>query len=203
MKNLIIIIVVLLQGIAAVLRADDARFRFQRMEGCTGIPTQISDGKGKITTVVLAKDSDPAAMAILRALISQQGVWGSFAPTKDPRGITWDQGIVLIGSFISETKRTPYVLHGADPEPYKEFKVNGITIEFPFARFVETNEASVDSPLVVEFHLELRSLIPKGLVVNGKHLDLRKYESKSKCDQGNTDNDSQPGRQHTSGVKPK
>ena len=192
MKSLFII-AILLQGVAATLKADDSRFRFHRMEGVTGIPTEVSDEKGTITTVVLSKDSDPAAMAILNALIGQQGVWGSLAPEKDPRGVTWDQGIVLMGAFASVIKRTPDQPNAAAPEPYREFKISGINIEFPFARWVETDKADpVDTPYVVEFHLELRSLIPNGIIVDGKSLDLKKYESKSKSEQGVAPNRSLP-----------
>lgn len=185
MKSLILMLT-LVHGTVAMLGADESRFRFHRLEGATTVhPYEVADEKGKVTTVVLSRDSDAASMAILNALIRQQGIWGSLALMKDSRGITWDQGIVLIGSFVSEPKRPPYIPNGAAEGPYREFKITKINVEFPFARWVETDKDDpVDTPSVVEFHLELRSLIPSGIILDGKPLDLRNYETKSKSEQG-------------------
>lgn len=180
------LVIAWLQCCAAIVSASDSRFRFHRLEGATTVhPYEVADADGRVTTIVLSKDSDAASVAILTALIGQKGIWGSLAPEKDPRGITWDQGIILIGSFVSEPMRVPHIPNGAAEGPYREFKVNKINIEFPFARWVETDEDDpVDTPYVVEFHLELRSLIPKGVTLEGKSIDLRGYETKSKSEQG-------------------
>lgn len=185
MKTLLLILT-LVHGTVAMLGADESRFRFHRLEGATTVhPYEVADEKGKVTAVVLSKDSDAASMAILNALIRQQGIWGSHALKKDSRGITWDQGIVLIGSFVSEPKRLPHVPNGAAEGPYREFKVIKINVEFPFARWVETDKNDpVDTPYVVEFHLELRSLIPSGIILEGKPIDLRNYETRSNSEQG-------------------
>ena len=182
----VLLLIAWLQCTVAMAFAGDARFRFHRLEGATTVhPYEVADAEGKNTTIVLSKDSDAASVAILNALIGQQGIWGSLAPKKDPRGITWDQGIILIGSFVSEPKRLPQIPNGAAEGPYREFKINKINIEFPFARWVETDENDpVDTPYVVEFHLELRSLIPQGILLEGKAIDLRSYETKSKSEQG-------------------
>ncbi len=182
----VLLLLAWLQCTVAMAFADDARFRFHRLEGATTVhPYEVANAEGKNTTIVLSKDSDAASVAILNALIGQQGIWGSLAPKKDPQGITWDQGIILIGSFVPEPKRLPEVPNGAAEGPYQEFKINKINIEFPFARWVETDENDpVDTPYVVEFHLELRSLIPKGILLEGKAIDLRSYETKSKSEQG-------------------
>jgi len=159
MKNLLIV-VALLHIMIVMLKAEDSHFRFYYIEGATtNYPDSVVDEKGKRTTVELSRDSDPASMAILRALINQRGIWGSAAPKKDPRGITWDQGIILIGSFVSEPIQPPIIPDGAADGPYREFKISKINIELPFARWVETDKNDpVDTPYVVEFHLELRSL---------------------------------------------
>lgn len=185
----------LLLGGAMALQADEARFLFRRLEGATTrFPYEIADGNGKVTTVILTEDSDPASLAILKALIRQRGVWGTFAPEKDPRGITSAQGIVLTGSFTSEPMMPASIPNGAADGPYRDFKVSGIQVEFPFVRWVETDkEDPVDTPVVAEFHFELRSLIPSGVSVNGVPVDLRKYESKSKSAQGGSASRLKPG----------
>jgi len=191
MKNFIIT-VALFQTFTFGLLAEDLRYRFHCMQGTTGIPTQVSDAQGKVTTVKLAKDSDPASSALLDALIGQQGIWGSLKPDKDARGVTWDQGIVLIGRFSSEAMTTEGGANKAAQEPYREFKISGISIELPFARWVETDKTDpIDTPYVLEFHFELRSLIPSALLVEGKPLNLKQYESKSKSEQG-ADGDAEP-----------
>jgi len=170
----------------AMLKAEDSRFRFYYIEGATtNYPDSVVDEKGKRTTIELSDGSDPASVAILKALINQNGIWGSAAPKKDSRGITWDQGIILIGSFASEPIQPPRIPNGASDGPYRKFKISKINIELPFARWVETDKKDrINSPYVVEFHLELRSLIPKGIVIDGQSLNLKSYEAQSKSEQG-------------------
>lgn len=185
----VFIVIVLLQSMIVMLKAEDSHFRFYYIEGATtNYPDSVVDEKGERTTVKLSKDSDPGSVAILSALINQRGIWGSAAPKKDPRGITWDQGIILIGSFVSEPIQPPTIPDGAADGPYRAFKISKINIELPFARWVETDKKDpVDTPYVVEFHLELRSLIPEGIFIDGRALDLRNYEAKSKSEQGGAD----------------
>ena len=185
MKNLFIV-VALLQSMAAMLEAQESRFRFHYLEGATtSYPDRVVDEQGKSTTVELSEDSDPSSVSILKALINQRGIWGSVAPKKDPRGFTWDQGIILIGSFVSAPIQPQLVPDGAYEGPYQKFKISKIEVEFPFARWVETDkEDPVGTPYVVEFHLELRSLIPRGIMMNGAQLNLRDYEVESKSEQG-------------------
>lgn len=179
-------VIAFLHSMVALLNADDSRFRFYYIEGATtNYPDIVVDEKGVRTSVELSKDSDPASVAILNALIKQPGIWGSAAPEKDSRGITSDQGIVLIGSFVSEQIQPPSIPNGAADGPYRKFKITKINVEFPFARWVATDkEDPVDTPYIVEFHFELRSLIPKGILLDGKAIDLRTYEAKSKSEQG-------------------
>ena len=184
--KILFVVIAFLHSMAALLYADDSRFRFYYIEGATtNYPDYVVDDMGVHTSVELSKDSDPASLAILNALISQPGIWGSAEPEKDPRGITSDQGIVLIGSFVSEPIQPPVIPNGAADGPYRKFKITKINVEFPFARWVATDkEDPVDTPYVVEFHFELRSLIPKGISLDGKAIDLRSYEAKSKSEHG-------------------
>ena len=170
-----ILTVLILQSLVLLFQANANEFRFHMMEGCTGIPSTVLDQNGKITTIRFSKDSDSDAVATLNALISQDNIWGTYAPQKDTRGVTWDQGIILSGSFTSAVKKTPYIPNGSSLESFREFKLTGIKIKFPFAVWKETTE-DLYPPMILELHFELRSLIPKGLVVNGKSLDLAKYE---------------------------
>ncbi len=58
--------------------------------------------------------------------------------------------------------------------PDREFRVNKIEVDFLFARWVETDQNDlVDTPYVAEFHFELRSRIPSGIILEGKPIDLR------------------------------
>ena len=185
MKKLFIVLA-LLQSMAAMLKAQESRFRFHYIEGATtSYPDRVVDEKGVSTTVELSEDSDPASLAILKALINQRGIWGSVAPKKDSRGFTWDQGVILIGSFVSAPIQPEAVQDGAHEGQYRKFEFSRIEVEFPFARWVETDkEDPVGTPYVVEFHLELRSLIPKGIEIAGRQLTLRSYEVESRSEQG-------------------
>lgn len=170
---------------AAACHAEDAQFRFHRAAGVTGLACEVSDGAGKRTTIKFADESNPKAQFLLDSLLSNEGVWGALSPEVDPRGVTWDQGIILIGDLSSEEKTTPYIEHGAAQEPYREFKLSGIQVQMPFAQWIQTDkEDPISSPYVVIYHLSLESLFPKGLSYEGVPLDLRGYETKSKSEQG-------------------
>src|SRR5688572_11383971 len=114
---------------AAACHAEDAQFRFHRAVGVTGLACEVSDGAGKRTTIKFVDESNPKAQFLLDSLLSNEGVWGALSPEVDPRGITWDQGIILIGGFSSEEKITPYIENGAAQEPYRDFKLSGIKVQ--------------------------------------------------------------------------
>jgi hypothetical protein len=184
MKTLLLSIFVA-QISAAFCHAEDAQFRFNRAVGVSGLACEVSDGEGKRTTIKFSDESNTKAKFLLDSLLSNEGVWGALSPEVDPRGITWDQGIILIGKFSSEEKITPYIENGAAQEPYREFKLSGIQVQMPFAQWIQTDkEDPISSPYVVIYHLSLESLFPKGLSYEGVPLELRGYETKSKSEQG-------------------
>ena len=74
------------------------RFRFQRGEGITGIPTWVYDEKGLETTIRFSKDSNSQARFILDSLLELEGIWGSAKAKKDMRGIIHDQACLLYTS---------------------------------------------------------------------------------------------------------
>ena len=163
----------------------EGKFRFERGEGVTGIPTWVYDEKGVETTIRFSKNSNSQAMFVLDSLLSLEGVWGSAKAKRDTRGITYDQAIFLIGEFVTEERLTPKVVNGPSQQLYREFRVSKIEIGIPFSQWIQRDKDDpISSPYAVLFHLSVESIFPKGLSYEGGALDLRALGSKLDSEQG-------------------
>ena len=171
MKTKHLLLLVLLSLITC--RAGAGEFRFVHME-TTGLCNSLHTGNEKETTVVITKDSDAEAVAVLNALLDKQ-IYGTKA-VQDHLGAKWEQAIILIGEFASETKRTESGPNTAAAEDYRDFRITGIKVLFPMSRFeVAAGGNPIDGPMIIETHFSFISLFPHGVALNGNPVDLSKH----------------------------
>jgi len=154
-------------------------FRYHHMDGVTGLGNVVVDSKGKETTIIISKDSDPEALAVLDAFQDAE-----LCGTKKPeliRGAHFDQHLILVGEFTSDMKRTENVKNGAGSEPYRDFKVTGFKAVFPFCRFVTAPKGNeIDGPFLMETHFGFDTLFPNGISIDKKLIDLERHSVKPK-----------------------
>jgi len=150
-----------------------AEFRFFHNDSTTGICNTLYDAKGMRTDIVITKDSAPEPRAVLNALLDKY-IFGTRGwESRD--GMKWQQGIILLGEFASPTRYT----RSRSPEKYREFRLTGIKVAFPMTRFVDAaGVESIDPPMVMETYFGFDSLFPRGIMVNGKRLELNKFSAK-------------------------
>ena len=171
MKTKNLLLLMLFSFIAGQVGAGE--FRFVHEES-TGLCNSVSAGNEKATTIVITKDSDAEAVALLGALLDKQ-IYGTKG-VQDHRGAKWEQAIVLVGEFASETKRTEGGPNTAVPEDYRDFRITGIKVLFPVSRFeLAAGGNPIDGPMIIETHFSFTSLFPHGVALNGKPIDLSKY----------------------------
>ena len=157
-------------------------FRFQCVGEVTGLCDSVRDNAGKKTTIKITKDSDPESLAVFLALQRRQ-IYGTEG-VEDHQGAKWEQGIILVGDFASETKRTKGGPTMAPPENYREFRMTGIKVLFPVSRFeVAAGGNVIDGPMIIETHFGFDSLFPQGVALNGKPFDLAKHVAKRSASQ--------------------
>ena len=148
-------------------------FRFVHEE-TTGLCNSVHTGHEKGTTIVITKDSDAEAVALLGALLDKQ-IYGTKG-IKDHHGAKWEQALVLIGEFTSETKRTQGGPNTAGSEDYRDFRITGLKVLFPVSRFeVAAGGNPIDGAMIIETHFSFVSLFPRGVALNGKPIDLSKH----------------------------
>ncbi len=148
-------------------------FRFIHRE-TTGLCNSVHAQNGQETTIVITKDSDAKSVALFGALLERQ-IHGTNG-VESHRGAKWEQGIVLIGEFTSETQRTEGGPNTAAPENYRDFRITGIKVLFPVSRFeVAAGGNPIDGPMILETHFSFASLFPHGVALNGKVIDLSKH----------------------------
>ena len=153
--------------------AGAGEFRFVHVE-TTGLCNSVHTGNEKETTIVITKDSDAEAVALLGALLDKQ-IYGTKG-VQDHQGAKWEQAIVLIGEFASETKRTESGPNTAAPEDYRDFRITGLKVLFPVSRFeVAGGGNPIDGPMIIETHFSFVSLFPRGVALNGKPINLSKH----------------------------
>ena len=120
--------------------ASADEFRYRHLDGVTGLGNVVADSKGKETTIMISNDSDAKSLAVLDAFLDAQ-MYGNEKP-RTIRGAYFDQHLILVGEFTSDEKRTKYVQNGATPEPYRDFRVTGFKVVFPFYRFITAPKAT-------------------------------------------------------------
>ncbi len=154
-------------------------FRYRHLDGVTGLGNVVVDSKGKETTIIISKDSDEKSLSVLDAFQDVQ-MWGTEKP-RTIRGAYFDQHLILLGEFTSDEKRTNYVENGAVPEPYRDFKVTGFKVVFPFYRFVTAPKGNeIDGPFLIEVHFGFDTLFPDGINFDKKPIDLQNHSVKAK-----------------------
>ena len=158
------------------LQARAGEFRFVHKE-TTGLCNSVQTGSDKETTIVITKDSNAEAVALFRALLDKQ-IYGTKG-VEDHQGAKWEQGVILMGEFTSETKRTKGGPTTAGSQDYRDFRITGIKVLFPVSRFeVAAGGNPIDGPVIIETHFSFASLFPSGLALNGKPIDLSKHAIK-------------------------
>ena len=163
----------------AVSNADAEEYRYRHLDGVTGLGNVVVDSKGEETTIVITKDSDEKSLAVLGAFHDAQ-----MCGTEKPhtiRGAYFEQHLILLGEFTSAEKRTKYVENGAAPEPYRDFKVTGFKVVFPFYRFVTAKKGNeIDGPFLIEVHFGFDTLFPDGISFANNPIDLQHHSVKPK-----------------------
>ena len=156
-----------------VVSIHAGEYRFRCLGEVTGLCDLVYDQDGKATTIKL-DFADRESAAIFLAL-QKKRIYGTTG-FEDHWGVKYEQGISLIGEFTSEVKMTPDAPNMAASEPYRDFRVTGIKLQFPVWRFQEvpTDDPSA-SPVFMETHFSFESLFPQGLEADGKPIDLRKH----------------------------
>lgn len=148
-------------------------YRFMCMGEVTGLCDQVYDQKGQATTVKLDFAS-PETAAVFLAL-QKKRIYGTKG-FDDHLGVAWEQGVYLTGEFTSEIRRTKTMINSAPPEPYRQFKVTGLRLNFPVWRFQEILEdPTVDGAVMMEVHFGYETLFPKGLTLKDHSIDLTKF----------------------------
>jgi hypothetical protein len=169
----------LLSLLLTVSIAGAEEFRYRHLDGATGLGNVVVDSKGKETTIIISKDSDEKSLAVLEAFQDAQ-----MCGTEKPhtiRGAYFEQHLILLGEFASVEKRTKYVENGAAPEPYRDFKVTGFKVVFPFYRFVTAPKGNeIDGPFLIEAHFGFDTLFPDGISFDKKPIDLQNHSVKPK-----------------------
>ena len=155
----------------SVLAGD---FRYHHNDGCTGMGNSVMDAKGVITTISFSKDSDATALHVLNELLRAQ-IYGTLKPEKC-WGVLSDQQISLSGDFASDVLHSKAVANGASSEPYREFKITGIRVAFPFYHVaVAPGGNEIDGPFMMHVHFSFKTLLPKGIQKDGVAIDLAKH----------------------------
>jgi hypothetical protein len=169
----------LLSLLLTVSIAGAEEYRYRHLDGVTGLGNVVVDSKGKETTIVITKDSDEKSLAVLDAFHDAQ-MFGTEKP-HTIRGAYFEQHLILLGEFTSDEKRTTYVENGAAPEPYRDFKVTGFKVVFPFYRFVTATKGNdMDGPFLIEVHFGFDTLFPDGISFANKPIDLQHHSVKPK-----------------------
>jgi hypothetical protein len=159
-----------------IIHAGAGEFRFVHME-TTGLCNSVHVGNEKETAIVITKDSDADAVALLDALLNKQ-IYGTQG-VQDHRGAKWEQAIILIGEFASKTKRTTSGPNTAPSEEYRDFRITGLKVLFPVSRFeVAGDRDPIVGPVIIETHFGFDSLFPHGVTSNGKPIDLSNHAIK-------------------------
>ncbi len=155
-----------------ILGVLGGEYRFVCLGEVTGLCDRIYDKEGKETTIKIDY-ADPESAEIFLAL-QKKRMYGTKG-FEDHMGIKWEQGIYLVGDFTSEAKRTQEGPNTAPSELYRDFRMTGIKLAFPVWRFQEALIDEVDPPVFMEIHFGFDTLLPKGLILNGKNIDLKKH----------------------------
>ena len=167
----------LLLCLLTAANASASEFRYRHLE-TTGLTDRVYDRAGVDTAIVFAKDSNVEFLAILRAL-SERQVYGTKGIERY-LGAHHEQGIILAGEFISKTKRTGGGPNTAVSEPYRDFRLTGVKVKFPLTRFeLAPSGNPIDGPMILETHFGFNSLLPAGVLVNGKPVDLGRHFGKT------------------------
>ena len=164
--------ILLLVLLAAASVSFGADFRYYNMS-TTGMGNVVIDASGKETTILISETSDAEALAIIDALQADD-ICGTRS-VDNGHGVPFDQHIILVGEFTSKVKRTKYSPHAAVVEPYRDFKITGIRVVFPFSRFPKPKSGELEGPYILETHFGFDTLFPTGIKVAGKPIDLTKH----------------------------
>jgi hypothetical protein len=168
--------ILLLSLFLFVAQVHAGEFRYHHME-TTGLCDVVYAENGQATTVIFTKDSDAAALAILKALLAKL-IYGTKG-VENHEGARWEQRIMLIGDFTSKTKRTESRPNTASPEDYRDFRVTGVKLYFPLSRFeIAAGGNPILGPVIIETHFGFDSLFPHGITLKGKPIDLSKHATK-------------------------
>lgn len=166
-----------LKAIALTILAGSAcagDFRYNHNDSCTGMGNSVMDAKGVITTISFSKDSDATALHVLRELLRAQ-IYGSLKPEKC-WGVLSDQEIRLSGDFASGVLHSKADPNAAPSEPYRDFKLTGISVAFPFYQVaIAPGGQEIDGPFMMHVHFSFETLLPKGIQKDGVSLDLSKH----------------------------
>lgn len=167
------IVSILLFFVAACGQA--AEYRFQCFGEVTGLCDVVYDENGKATTVKIDY-ADPESAALFLAL-QKKRIYGTKA-FEDHMGVKWEQKIILVGEFTSDTKVTEGGPTKAGAEPYRDFRMTGIKLAFPVWCFRDAAGDDVTSlPVFMEIHFGFDSLFPSGVKLRDKQIDLNKHVS--------------------------
>jgi hypothetical protein len=167
MKHLLLLVSLAIGHVGA------EEFRFVHKE-TTGLSSFVNTRGDKEIAIVITKDSDANAVALLDALLQKQ-IYGT-KDTEDRQGAKLEQAIFLSGEFTSETKRTASGTNTAMPEDYRDFRITGIKIRFPISRLnVAAGGNPIDGPMILETHFSFASLFPTGFDLHGKPVEFSKH----------------------------
>ena len=166
----------LLLAISSFATADDYRYCGRV---CTGLQETVVDALGKRTTIIFSKDSNPEAQFLLENLLNEGRIHGTPGMQKW-HGVLFEQAILIKGTLHSKVQRTPCLPNRAAAEDYQEFTLEKVMVRFPLMMIAEGEQFDTG---YVETHISFATLFPKGLVFEGRKIDLDKHTAKAESDE--------------------
>lgn len=152
--------------------ADEYRYHLM---ATTGLQERVFDQKGKETTIVFSKDSDPEARFILEKIRELGGINGTKG-MDEWHGVPFDQAIILKGKLQPKIQRTASAPNAAQSENYQEFILEEVMVRFPLVRH---RPGKVFDTAFLETHFSFDTLFPEGLVFMGTKVDFDQHTAKS------------------------